>query len=328
MKKLIVLVTCLLVVGFSVVGCGKKDDGDKVVVLKLAHGLDTTHPVHKGMEHMAGLVAEKSQGKLKIDIYPSEQLGSERECIEQLQIGALAMTKISTAALESFVPEVKVLGLPYLFRNDDHYWKVLLGDIGKELMDAGTSKGLKGLCFYDAGARSFYGKKPIKTPADLVGLKVRVIKSNMAMKMIEAMGGSATPIDWGELYTSLQQGVVDAAENNAPSFQTSHHYDVCKYYTLDEHTRPPDLLLISNGAWGKLSPEFQGILQAAATESVAYQRKLWAQKVEEALKVVKEAGVEVSYPDKGPFKEAVKPLWDEFEGTAIMDMAKRIEQVQ
>lgn len=116
MKKLIVLVTCLLVVGFSVVGCGKKDDGDKVVVLKLAHGLDTTHPVHKGMEHMAGLVAEKSQGKLKIDIYPSEQLGSERECIEQLQIGALAMTKISTAALESFVPEVKVLGLPYLFR--------------------------------------------------------------------------------------------------------------------------------------------------------------------------------------------------------------------
>jgi len=328
MKKLIVLVTCLLVVGFLIVGCGKKDDSEKVTTLKLAHGLDTTHPVHKGMEYMAKLVLEKSGGKLKIDIYPSEQLGSERECIEQLQIGALAMTKTSTAALESFVPEVKVLGLPYLFRNDDHYWKVLLGDIGKELMDAGMSKGLKGLCFYDAGARSFYAKKPIKTPADLVGLKVRVIKSNMAMKMIKAMGGSATPIDWGELYTSLQQGVVDAAENNPPSFQTSHHYDVCKYYTLDEHTRPPDLLLISNAAWNKLSPEFQQVLQAAADESVTYQRKLWAQKVEESLKIVKDAGVEVSYPDKGPFKEAVKSLWDEFEGTELMDMARRIEQVK
>ena len=175
MKKLVLLLTGLLVVGFAVVGCGKKDDSEKVVVLKLAHGLDITHPVHKGMEYMAGLVGEKSQGRLRIDIYPSEQLGSERECIEQLQLGALGMTKTSSAALESFVPEVKVLGLPYLFRDDDHYWKVLLGDIGKELMDAGESKGLKGLCFYDAGARSFYAKKAIKTPADLAGLKVRVI---------------------------------------------------------------------------------------------------------------------------------------------------------
>jgi len=328
MKKLIVLVMCLLAAGFMVVGCGKKDDSEKVVVLKLAHGLDTSHPVHKGMIEMSRLVAEKSQGRLRIDIYPGEQLGSERECIEQLQIGALAMTKISTAALENFVPEVKVLGLPYLFRDSDHCWKVLLGDIGKELMAAGESKGLKGLCFYDAGARSFYSKKPIRTPADIVGLKVRVIKSNMAMKMIEAMGGSATPIDWGELYTSLQQGVVDAAENNPPSFLTSRHYDVCKYYALDEHTCPPDLLLISNVAWNKLSPEFQVILQAAATESVGYQRKLWAEKVEESLKIVKEAGVEVSYPDKGPFREAVKSLWNEFEGTDVMKMARRIEQVQ
>ncbi len=328
MKKVIVccsLVTCLSLGTFS--GCGKKSPDVKA--LKLAHGLDTNHPVHKAMVFMADKVAEKSAGRLRMDIYPSEQLGSERECIEQLQIGALDMTKTSSSPLESFIPQVKVLGLPYLFRDSEHYWRVLHGPVGKELLAAGQSVGLKGLCFYDAGARSFYTRnRLVNTPADLAGMKIRVQKSNMAIKMIEAMGASATPIDWGELYTSLQQGVVDGAENNPPSFYTSLHYEICKYYILDEHTRPPDVLLISTMVWNKLSPEFQAILQQAADESVAFQRQLWAEKEKENLHQVEKAGVTIIRPDKKPFRDAVKSMWSEFEGTQIGELADRIKQVQ
>jgi tripartite ATP-independent transporter DctP family solute receptor len=318
----------LLLLGFwmtaaGFIGCSRKER--EVKVLKLAHGLDVEHPVHKAMLFMAEKVKEKSQGRLKIDIYPSEQLGAERELIEQLQVGAIALAKASSSPIEGFVPKTKVLGLPYLFRDSEHFWKSLLGPAGKEILAAGEPVGLKGLCFYDAGARSFYTRnKLIETPADLKGLKIRVQKSEMAVKMIVAMGGSATPIDWGELYTSLQQGVVDAAENNPPSFYSSMHYEVCKYYILDEHTRCPDVLMVSTFVWNKLSPEFQRILQEAADESVMYQRKLWAEKEKECLEAVEKAGVTVTHPDKAPFCEAARPVWDEFAGTEIGELAKKI----
>jgi TRAP-type C4-dicarboxylate transport system substrate-binding protein len=206
---------------------------------------------------------------------------------------------------------------------------VLAGPAGREILAAGEPVGLKGLCFYDAGARSFYTRnKNIETPADLKGLKIRVQKSEMAIKMIVAMGGSATPIDWGELYTSLQQGVVDAAENNPPSFYSSMHFEVCKYYILDEHTRCPDVLMISTFVWNKLSPEFQRIIQESADESVIYQRQLWGKKEKESLEAVEKAGVIVTHPDKTPFREATKSLWEEFEGTEIGEIAKKIVEVQ
>ena len=323
----ILCVQVMLISVFSLCGCRKKDEGVKI--LKLAHGLDTTHPVHKAMVFMAERVKEKSGGRLRIDIYPGEQLGSERECIEQLQLGGLAMAKASSSPLESFIPIIKVLGLPYLFRDSEHHWKVLLGPIGKELLAAGETVGLKGLCFYDAGARSFYTKdKAINIPADLKGLKIRVQKSTMAIKMIEAMGASATPIDWGELYTSLQQGVVDGAENNPPSFYGSMHYEICKYYTLDEHARVPDVLLISTKVWNELSPELRNILQEAADESVSYQRRLWDEKEKENLEAVEKAGVTIIRPDKKPFEETVQSMWEEFEGTEIGRLAKKIKAVE
>ncbi len=325
----IFLLCCVLMITGTFPGCGKKHSRAKV--LKLAHGLDVTHPVHKAMVYMAEKVGEKSAGRLRIDIYPNEQLGSEKECIEQLQIGALSMTKTSSSPLESFIPKMKVLGLPYIFRDSQHYWKVLLGPIGAELLAAGESAPvyLKGLCFYDAGARSFYTtNKPIHTPADLQGLKIRVQKSPIAIQMVKAMGGSATPIDWGELYTSLQQGVVDGAENNPPSFYTSMHYEICKYYTLDEHTRPPDVLLISTLVWSKLSGEFQHILQQAADESVAYERKLWAQKQNDNLLAVEKAGVKIIRPDKQPFRDAAEPMLEEFAGTEIGRLAQKIAEVK
>lgn len=301
---------------------------ETVKVLKLAHGLDVTHPVHKAMEFMAEKVDEKSDGRLRIEIFPNEQLGNEKECIEALQLGYLAMTKTSTGPMEAFVPKMKIFGIPYLFRDSDHFWNVLLGPIGKDLLAAGETKRLKGLCYYDAGARSFYADKEIHTPADLKGMKIRVMNSVMAMKMIDAMGGSATPISWGELYTSLDQGVVDAAENNPPSFQTSRHYEICNHYILDEHVRLPDMLIISTRVWNKLTSEFRQILQESVDESVKFQRKLWIEAREKALNEVQAAGVKVSYPDKAPFQEAVMPIWKEFENTQIGEMIEQILKVK
>lgn len=299
-------------------------------VLKLAHGLDPTHPVHKGMEFMADRLAEKSGGKLTLDIYPSGQLGSEQQCVELLQIGSLAITKVSAAVMESFTPKFKALGLPYVFRSKEHSFKVFDGEIGKELLLGTEEFWIRGLCFYDAGFRSFYTiDKPINTPDDLKGLKIRVMKSQTAMEMVRALGGSPTPISWGELYTALQSGVVDGAENNEPSLHTSHHYEVCKHYSLDEHTCVPDVLIISTKVWNTLTKEEQKWLQEAADESVPVQRKFWAESVEESLRIVQEAGVTIHHPDKAKFAEKVSDLLDKYRQDEVLgDILKDIEAVQ
>ncbi|HPD47936.1 MAG TPA: TRAP transporter substrate-binding protein [Anaerohalosphaeraceae bacterium] len=324
MTKAASAASAILLVG-ALVGCGKRDD---IKVFKLAHGLNTEHPVHKSMEFMAKRVAEKSNGRMRVDIYPSEQLGPEKVCLESLQFGALAMTKTSSSPMEGFVEEMKVLGLPYVFRDKDHYWKVLNGPIGKELLAAGRAKGLMGLCFYDAGARSFYTTtKAINSPDDLVGQNIRVQKSPVAMDMVKVLGGKPTPIDYGELYTALQQGVVDGAENNPPSLYTSRHYEICKYYCLDEHTMPPDVLLISPMIWDKMTADEQRILQEAADESVEFQRKLWEEFEAQSMKEIA-TKVEIVKPDKELFRSSVRPLWDSFAGTRVGELINRIVEVQ
>jgi tripartite ATP-independent transporter DctP family solute receptor len=306
-------------------GCG----GDRSVkVLKLAHVLDTSHPVHKGMAFMAERVAEISAGRMRVDLYPSGQLGQERDLIELLQIGSLAMTKVSTAPLEAFVPEMKIFGIPYVFRDHAHSWKIFNGQIGKKLLLAGEKYFLRGMCYYDAGSRSFYTKeRPVNSPADLDGLKIRVMKSNIAVQMVQALGGSPTPIPWGELYTSLQQGVVDGAENNPPSFYLSRHYEVCKYYSIDEHTSVPDILLMSTVVWYSLSEQQQQWLQQAVDESVVFQKKVWKESSEESMQKVQEAGVEIIYPDKVPFRDAVKEMHEGYKGTTLYDLFLGIQSV-
>ncbi len=295
------------------------------IVLKLAHGLDNTHPVHISMEFMAKRAGEKSAGAMRIEIFPSEQLGAERECIEQVQLGSLDMTKASSAAVEQFIPEMGVFSLPYLFRDEEHYWSILNGPVGQEILEAGRPVGLHGLCYFDAGARSFYTKqRPISQPTDLRGQKIRVQQSRTAMAMIEALGGAPTPIPFGELYTALQQGVVDGAENNPPSFLSSRHYEVCKYYALDEHANVPDVLLISEAVWRDLPAEAQGWLSEAAAEAAAFQRKLWAEKTNEAIEELKKAGVEVSRPDKKPFAEAVAPMLKTQSNRAVERLVEKI----
>ena len=279
---------------------------------------------------MADRCKEISGGKLQIEIYPSGQLGSEQQCVELLQIGSLAITKVSAAVMESFVDEYKVLGLPYIFKSKEHSFKVLEGEIGKELLAAPEPFWIRGLCFYDAGSRSFYTiNTPIYKPEDLKGLKIRVMKSMISMELVKILGGSPTPISWGELYTALQSGVVDGAENNPPSFYTSHHYEVCKYYSLNEHSMVPDVLIISLKVWKGLSPQEQEWLQQAANESVIKERELWAISVQESLAAVEKAGVTIIHPDKKPFAEKVKPMYEMFrDKPKIYDLLTRIQATE
>lgn len=297
-------------------GCSEKSD---TKIIKLGHGLDTSHPVHKAMVYMGERLEEKSGGNMRIDIYPNQQLGSERECLELLQIGSLGMTKVSTGVMENFSPDLKVFGLPFLFRDRQHRFNVLESEIGEEFLNSSIDKRLKGLTFYDAGSRSFYTKEPIETPADLEGLKIRVMESQTAINMVKNLGGSPTPIAWGELYTALQQGIVDGAENNLPSFHLSRHYEVCKYFLVDEHTALPDELVIGTPVWNKLSDQQQKWLKEAAMESAEYQKKLWREAELKALEEIKAAGVTVIEADKEEFREKVQPMYDEFSKNPKME---------
>jgi len=317
-----VLITALLLFG-----CSKSTD---IRNIKIGHGLDQSHPVHKAMEFMAKRVSEKSNGKIQISIYPSQQLGTERECLELLQIGSLGMTKVSSSVLEGFSPNFKVFSLPYIFRDDIHKFKFFESDFGKGLLRSTEKFWLRGLCYYDAGSRSFYTKeKPIIHPDDLKGLKIRTQESPTSVKLVNSMGGSATPISWGELYTALQQGVVDGAENNPPSFYLSKHYEVCKYYSLDEHTSVPDVLLISTVIWDDLSEKEKVWIQEAADESYQYQKKLWQIATQEALNEVQKAGVKIYYPDKNLFNEKVQSLIDEFNSEPeIYELIQKIKAIK
>jgi len=326
MIRIPIRILALVILSAALSSCAQQDD---TVVLKLAHVLDPSHSVHQGMVYMAERLDEYSDGTMRIDLYPSGQLGAERELVELVQIGSLAMTKVSAAPLEAFVPAMQVFSIPYVFRDRDHLFKALDSEVGKELLDSLQVARLKGMGYYDSGSRSFYMvDTPVERPDDIGGKKIRVMKSQTAVKMIAAMGGSATPISWGELYTALQQGVVDGAENNPPSFYLSGHYEVSKYYALNEHTSVPDMLLMSTHVWDALSEKQQEWLQMAVDDSVVHQRELWRVSTEEALAAVREAGVTVTYPDKAPFMEAVQEMKASYDGTEVGRYLRAIEAVE
>ncbi|MFV0484513.1 MAG: TRAP transporter substrate-binding protein [Bacteroidales bacterium] len=319
----------LLSIALFVAGCSKERNST-VCELKLAHGLPTDHPVHKGIAKMADEVRRISGGDMEIKVYPGGQLGSEQDCIEMLQLGALAMTKVSSATMEGFCDDYKVLGLPYIFRNKQHVFSVLDGDIGEQILMSPQEKELVGLCFYDAGSRSFYTRdKQVRTPDDVKGMKIRVMKSPIAVGMIKSMGGVPTPMDYGELYTALQNGGIDGAENNPPSLYTSHHYEVCKYYTLDEHSTVPDVLIISRHVWAKLSSQEQKWLKEAAKYSVPFQRQYWKEDEEKCLNELRAAGVnvlELSDDEKKAFADITRSNIENAKDNALLkDYIERIE---
>lgn len=321
------LLSLMLICGVALSSCQRTSN---VHVIRLGHGLPTSHPVHQSMVVMAQRVAEKSGGQMRIDIYPGQQLGTERECLELLQIGSLGMTKVSAAVMEAFAPSYKVLSLPYVYRDEEHRFKVWAGPVGKEILRDGEQYYLRGLCYYDAGCRSFYMiRKPIHRPEDLAGLKIRTQESPTAVAMVRALGASPTPIAWGELYTALQQGVVDGAENNPPSLRQSRHYEVAKYYSLNEHTAVPDVLLIGTKTWNDLSEQERRWLQEAADESAAEHRVLWRKATEEALRDLEAKGVTILRPERAAFVAKVEAMLKEFRhdphSAALLE---RIEQTR
>ncbi|MEL7532771.1 MAG: TRAP transporter substrate-binding protein [Bacteroidota bacterium] len=323
MNRLLLLLVCLTM-SFS--AC---QEISKTKRLKLAHGLSVTHPVHEAMQFLADEVAKNSEGQLLIDIYPSEQLGKERELVELLQIGSIAITKVSSGVLENFSPNIRVLGLPYVFRDRKHLFSVLDGPIGQQLLEEPRKYRLKGLCYFDAGFRSFYTiDKAIEHPDDLQGLKIRVMPSKTATEMVNTMGGSANPIPWGELYSALQQGVVDGAENNPPSFLSSRHYEVCKYYALNEHTALPDVLVMSTEQFDKLNEEEQAWLMKAVNDAKIYEREVWAKAEKEALDIVQENGVTIIRPQKDPFMQKVAKVLDAYQDEpAIYKLIQEIQAI-
>lgn len=307
--------------------------GAQIKQLKIAHGLPTTHPVHAGIEHFAQRLQFYSGGRIEMDVFPNGQLGSETQTLEQMQSGTLDAAKVGGATLGSFVPVAKVFSLPYIFRSSEHYWAVLNGEIGQELLDvlatngAGNPSGFRGLTYYDAGSRNFYAQKPILSPDDLEGMKIRVMNDPVAIDMMKAMGASPTPISWGELYTALQQGVVDGAENNPPSFVSSRHFEVCKEFSFDHHSRIPDVLIISEQTWASLSEEEQGWFKQAAAESTEFQREAWNAGVAEALEVMKTEEVKVYVVDLAPFVAATESVRAKYAEGEIKSLLKRIEAV-
>lgn len=283
------------------------------VSLQLGHNLAEDHPVHLGLERFAEVVDEESGGAMEIDIFPNAVLGDEREVLEQVQGGGVDLTKVSAAALENFSAQYSVFSLPYIFEDEEHFFESMNSEATQDLFEATEDDGFIGLTWYDSGARSFYTQDtPIEHPDDLQGMRIRVMDSQTQIEMLEAMGGAPTPMPYDEIYTALQQGVVDGAESNPTALTSGNHGEVAQAFSFDEHARIPDLLVVSAETWNDLSSEQQEIIQTASDESTEYQIELWAEAVDEAMEEAEEMGVEFYYPDQEPFREAVEPVLEEY----------------
>src|SRR4249920_1002842 len=267
------------------------------LVLKASDVHAAGYPTVVAVENIGKKLENATNGRYSVQMYPSMQLGGEKEAIEQAQIGAIAFARVSVGALGPVIDDLNVFNLPFLFRNTAHMQKVIDGPIGQELLDAVTNNpnaGLVGLCWMDAGARSVYDtKRPIKAISDLKGLKVRVMGNPMFVDMMNALGGNGVAMGYDQVFSALQTGVVDGAENNPPSFVFDNHYQVAKYYTLTEHLIVPEMLVFSRVGWDKLSPEDQGLIKKLAREAQLDERVLWQEKEADAMQRMKAAGIEV-----------------------------------
>jgi tripartite ATP-independent transporter DctP family solute receptor len=321
----IVLIVFLLAA--IVAGCGSSSTpAAKSIVLKAADVQPADYPTSMGLKQMAKLLDEKTKGRIKMEVYPGGQLGDEKETIEMTQLGTIAINRISASPLIGFNPQMGVFSMPYIFRDSEHEWKVLDGQVGKGLLKELEKSNLIGLAYYDSGARSFYTKKPINSPDDLKGMKIRVQQSKVIVDMVNTLGASATPMGYGEVYSGLQSGLIDGAENNPPSLWTMKHYEVCKYYTLDEHMMIPEVVLMSKKVWDSLSPEDQKLIAQVAAESVTYEKKLWAELTDKSLKDLKAGGITINTVDKEPFRKAVAPMYEKYpEYKTIIDQIQAVK---
>lgn len=337
MKKLLSGVCALLAVSLAMAN-GSKDASTAAapaasaskpaMVLRYAENQVQDYPTTKAAYEFAKMVEAKTNGRIKIEVYYGAQLGDEKSVLEQMQFGAIDFARVSLSPLAEFSKSLNVLQLPYLYRDADHMWKVLDGSIGDDFLKSVSPSGLIGLSWFDAGARNFYNsKRPIKTLADLKGMKIRVQESQQMMDMIQALGANPTPMAYGEVYSALQTGVVDGAENNWPSYESTSHYEVAKNYVLDEHTRVPEMQMCSAITWKKFSADDQKIIKEAAIESAKIERKLWAERETTSENKVKAAGCVITQLDPGEkakFQAAMTPLYKKY-GAGYEDIIAKIQ---
>jgi tripartite ATP-independent transporter DctP family solute receptor len=324
-KRFLVGLVALATLGFFSDGAWA---AEPQIVLKLGETHPQGYPTELADEEFARLVGERSNGRIKVEVYPGSQLGEEKAVIEQVQLGAIAMTRVSTAPVAQFSKQLGVFALPYVFESKAHMWAFLNGPDGKALLDSLQPSRFVGLCYYDGGGRNFYTRTPVNKVEDLKGMKIRVMQSEWTGKMVEAFGANATPMAMGQIFSSLQTGVIDGAENNEPSYFNWNHFQVAKYYILDGHLRIPEILMMSKVVWDKLSKADQELIKQAAADSVKKQRQLWDAAESDALAKAKAGGAIVTeVKDVGPFQKAVKPVLDE--ARSIFDVSlKAIEKAR
>lgn len=301
------------------------------LILRTAETHPADYPTAQAISYMGTLLEEWSGGELAIKLYAGGQLGEEKDTLEITIFGGIDLNRINMAPLNSIVPVTSVLGLPFLFRSTAHLRAVLDGPIGEEILASLEPYGLIGLAYYDSGARSFYNnKRPITSPADLEGLKIRVQNSELSVAMVEALGANPTPMGFGQVYESLLLGTIDGSENNWPSYESTGHYEAAAHYTLSRHTMMPEVLVMSKVRWQKLSAEQRSVIRLAARASVGYMRRQWDQRVLAAQAKVLEAGVQViTDPELSLFVEAMQTVYQQFVTTQTMrDLVERIRAVE
>lgn len=299
-------------------------------VLRSADTHPDGYPTVEAVKYMGELIKERTKGAYSVEVYHSSQLGEEKDTIEQTQTGVLDLNRVSMGPFNSVVPETNIPSLPYIFRSVDHMRHVMDGPIGEGILKAFEAHGLIGLAFYDSGARSFYNSKhAINSMADLKGMKFRVIQSDVFVDMVNALGANATPMAYGEVYSALETGVIDGAENNWPSYESAKHYEVAKFYSLDQHQIVPEVLVMAKTSWDKLTPEDQAIVRQAAKDSVAKMRELWDAQEIKSRQTVEAAGTKVNEIDKQPFIDAMKPVYEKYVTTPeLKDLVARIQATQ
>lgn len=290
-------------------GCERRMSG----LLTSADAHPADYPTSKAVSYMGELLAERTGGRLGIKLYAGGQLGSETDTLEITSFGGLDLNRVNLAPLNSMEPMTLPLSLPFVFDSVDHMRRVVDSEIGDEVLASLEPHGLVGLCFYDSGARSFYNKaRPINSPSDMKGMKLRVPASDLYVAMVNALGANAVPISFGEIYQSLTQGVIDGAENNWPTLVSERHYEAINYFSLTEHLLTPEALVMSKASWDRLDASDQDLVAQTAKESVIKMRELWDAKVEEAKVAIAASDVVVNSVDKQPFADLMKPVWSEF----------------
>jgi tripartite ATP-independent transporter DctP family solute receptor len=300
------------------------------IVLRSADTHPDGYPTVEAVEYMSELLMERSGGRIAIEVFHSRQLGEEADTIEQTQFGVIDMNRINMAPLNNIIPQTSVPALPFIFRSIEHMRMVMDGEIGQEILDSFEDHDLVGLVYYDSGARSFYNsKQPITSPADMDGLKIRVQQSDLFIAMINALGANATPMPFGEVYSGLQTGVIDGAENNWPSYHSTNHYQVATYYSLSQHSMSPEVLVMSKQSWDKLSADDQELIRQAARDSVGRMRELWDARSAESRAHVEAAGSEINEVDKQPFIDAMAPVYEQFvTDESLRELVSRIQAVE